>query len=88
MTFYGAGGQPLDARLTYIKAYYWSHYSGVRESCRFSYENSYDGECGAKNNLLQVELPETPDLVLDNNGDKTPEQQVARLRSAALGLEG
>ena len=58
VTFYGAGGQPLDARLTYIKAYYWSHYSGVRESCRFSYENSYDGECGAKNNLLQVELPD------------------------------
>ena len=37
---------------------------------------------------LQVELPEAPDLVLDNNGDKTPEQQVARLRAAALGLEG
>ena len=37
---------------------------------------------------LQVELPEAPDLVLDNNGDKTPEQQVARLRAVALGLEG
>ena len=37
---------------------------------------------------LQVELPDAPDLVLDNNGDKTPEQQVARLRAAALGLEG
>ena len=37
---------------------------------------------------LQVELPDAPDLVLDNNGDKTPEQQVARLRTAALGLEG
>lgn len=37
---------------------------------------------------LQVELPDAPDLVLDNNGDKTPEQQVARLRTAELGLEG
>ena len=25
---------------------------------------------------LQVELPEAPDLVLDNNGDRTPEEQV------------
>ncbi len=37
---------------------------------------------------LQVELPSTPDLVLDNNGQWTPEEQVERLRAAALGLEG
>ena len=37
---------------------------------------------------LQVELPEAPDLVLDNNGDRTPEEQVERLGRAAAGLEG
>ncbi len=37
---------------------------------------------------LQVELPEAPDLVLDNNGARTPEEQIAILRAAALGLEG
>lgn len=37
---------------------------------------------------LQVELPDAPDLILDNNGDRTPEEQVGRLRAAALGLEG
>ncbi len=36
---------------------------------------------------LQVELPDAPDLVLDNNGDRTPAQQVERLCAAALGLE-
>jgi len=30
---------------------------------------------------FQVELPKTPDLVLDNNGDKTPEEQVEILWS-------
>ena len=33
---------------------------------------------------LQVELPSTPDLILDNDGDLTPEEQVKRLRAAAL----
>lgn len=33
---------------------------------------------------LQVELPDAPDLVLDNNGGKTPEEQIAVLRAAAL----
>lgn len=37
---------------------------------------------------LQVELPEAPDLVLDNNGDRTPEEQVERLGRAAASLEG
>ena len=34
---------------------------------------------------LQVELPSNPDLVLDNNGQWTPAEQVERLRAAALG---
>lgn len=34
---------------------------------------------------LQVELPDAPDLVLDNNGGRTPEEQIAILRAAALG---
>ena len=34
---------------------------------------------------LQVELPDAPDLVLDNNGQKTPAEQIAVLRRAALG---
>ena len=29
---------------------------------------------------LQVELPDTPDLILDNNGQRVPEEQVAILR--------
>lgn len=33
---------------------------------------------------LQVELPSAPDLILDNNGELTPEEQVQRLRIAAL----
>lgn len=33
---------------------------------------------------LQVELPDTPDLILDNNGQRVPEEQVAILR---CGLE-
>ena len=33
---------------------------------------------------LQVELPQAPDLVLDNNGQLTPAEQVERLRTAAL----
>lgn len=37
---------------------------------------------------LQVELPDAPDLVLDNNGGRTPEEQIAILRAAALSLEG
>ena len=37
---------------------------------------------------LLVELPDAPDLVLDNNGQWTPEEQVERLRAAALGMEG
>ena len=32
---------------------------------------------------LQVEMPSTPDLILDNNGQSTPEEQVALLRRAA-----
>ena len=31
----------------------------------------------------QVEMPSTPDLILDNNGQSTPEEQVALLRRAA-----
>ena len=34
---------------------------------------------------LQVELPKAPDLVLDNDGQRTPEEQIAILRAAALG---
>lgn len=34
---------------------------------------------------LQVELPDTADLILDNNGARTPEEQIAILRAAALG---
>ncbi len=34
---------------------------------------------------LQVELPDAPDLVLDNNGEKTPAEQIELLRRAALG---
>lgn len=37
---------------------------------------------------LEVELPSTPDLVLDNNGQWTPEEQVERLRQAVFGTEG
>ena len=33
---------------------------------------------------LQVELPSAPDLVLENNGERTPREQVERLRAAAL----
>lgn len=33
---------------------------------------------------LQVELPSAPDLILDNNGDLTPEEQIERLRAAVL----
>lgn len=33
---------------------------------------------------LQVELPSAPDLVLENNGERTPQEQVERLRAAAL----
>lgn len=33
---------------------------------------------------LQVELPDAPDLVLDNNGQRTPEEQIVILRRAAL----
>ncbi len=36
---------------------------------------------------LQVELPKAPDLVLNNNGQLTPQEQVARLRTAAFGTE-
>ena len=32
---------------------------------------------------LQVEMPSTPDLILDNNGQSTPEEQVALLCRAA-----
>ena len=32
---------------------------------------------------FQVEAPKTPDLILDNNGQHTPQQQLARLRQAA-----
>lgn len=34
---------------------------------------------------LQVELPDAPDLVLDNNGEKTPAEQIELLRRAARG---
>ena len=34
---------------------------------------------------LRVELPEAPDLVLENDGAWTPEEQVGRLRRAVLG---
>jgi len=33
---------------------------------------------------LQVELPGNPDLILDNDGALTPEEQACRLRAAAL----
>ncbi len=36
---------------------------------------------------LQVELPKAPDLILNNNGQLTPQEQVARLRAAALATE-
>lgn len=32
---------------------------------------------------LQVEMPKTPDLILDNNGQRTPEEQITLLRRAA-----
>ncbi|MDE6261541.1 MAG: adenylyl-sulfate kinase [Oscillospiraceae bacterium] len=37
---------------------------------------------------LQVELPDSSDLVLDNNGQWTPEEQVARLYQTVFGTEG
>lgn len=37
---------------------------------------------------LQVELPEAPDLVLVNDGQLTPEEQVERLRQAVWGGAG
>ena len=33
---------------------------------------------------LQVELPNSPDLILDNNGQRTPEEQVELLRRELL----
>ena len=33
---------------------------------------------------LQVELPKAPDLILNNNGQITPAEQVRRLRTAAM----
>lgn len=33
---------------------------------------------------LQVELPSSPDLILDNNGQRTPEEQVELLRRELL----
>lgn len=37
---------------------------------------------------LQVELPKYPDLILENDGQRTPEEQVELLRKAARELRG
>ena len=34
---------------------------------------------------FQVEEPKTPDLILENDGGRTPEEQIARLRAAING---